>query len=181
MCRLAFALLVPLAVSLATACDVLDDEEDVSGLIAVQPVVVALGPTGVADGLLVGETAVAPGTFLAQIRDEMPTVDSVGITRIKLVPGAATGVAAWADVYQGEVLVQLVPEGGQALAVGKVTAPATGLDTLTVTVTTDRGTLDRSPAIAEGRFAVRLQGGTPRAAGDAFDLNVRTEIEYMAF
>lgn len=180
MCRLALALLIP-ALFAGPACDVLNDDEDVSGLIAVHPVVVKLAPTGVADGLLSGETAVNPATFLAQIREQMPTIDSVGITRIKLVPGTATGVAAWADVFQGELLVQLVPEGGQPVQVGKVTTPTGGLETLTVTVTTDRTTLDGSPAIAEGRFSVRLVGGTPRAASDAFALDVRAEVEFMAF
>ena len=125
-----------------------------------------------------------PDTFLANLRAEMGTIASVGITRIAIQPLASgvVDVAAWSDLYEGELLVQLVPSsGGTPLPIGKVSVPAGGLEPLTATVTTSRGALDAAPDIAAGRFSVRLLAGSARAASDAFALSVRVEIELMAF
>jgi len=172
-----------LLVPLLAACDALAGETDVSGLIASQLVSVALSPEGVAGGLLVSEKAVNPDTFLAQIRGQMASIESVSITRVQVeaLGNGAVDVAAWSDVYQGELLVVLVPTSGNPIQVAQVSVPTSGLATLTATVTTSREALDAVPDIAAGRFTVRLTGGTGRAATDTFALTARVSLEFIAF
>jgi len=165
------------------ACDALNDETDVSGLIASQFVSLSLAPEGIAGGLLVSEKAVNAETFLAQLREQLPTIDSVSLLRVKVeaMPTGAVDVAAWSDVYQGELLVVLVPQSGAPIQVAQVTVPESGLAILSATVTTTQGALDKAPDIAAGRFSVRLTGGTTRAASDTFALTARVELEFLAF
>ena len=176
--------LLPLLCLHLTACDLFDDETDVAGLIASQFVAITVDGADVADGLLTSDGAVNPDNFLANLREQMGTIESVNVTRIALVASNTerVEVSKWADVYTGEVLVQLVPSsGGAPILVGKVNVPAFGLDPLSPSVQTSREALDAVPDIAAGRFSVRLTAGTPRAATDAFKLPIRVEIEFIAF
>lgn len=164
-------------------CDAFDDDTDLGGLIASQFVSITVDPADIADGFLTSDGEVTPETFLVQLEDKASSITSVNVSRIELAPGAngVEGVVAWADVYQGELLVQLVPSGGSPVQIGRVEVPATGLDELSVPVTTNRSALDSAPNIAAGRFAVRVTAGTPRTAGDDFQLPLRAEIEFQVF
>lgn len=169
--------------ALASGCDSLAGETDVTGLIASQFVSVTLDQDAVDGGAIAAEKAVNPDTFLAQVREKMATIDAVSITRIKIdaLDNGAVGADAWSDILSGELVVTLVPQSGNPIEAAHVTVPASGRDVLVTTVTATRAQLDAAPDIAAGRFSVRLSAATPRQASDTFALTARVEIEFIAF
>ncbi len=176
---LSFALLMPLS-----GCDLFDDDEDVGGLIASQFVTVTVDPSDLSGGLLVSDAAVNSDTFLASLKERMGEIESVNVTRISIEPSPSgvEGVTAWSDLYQGELLVLLLPAGGgPAQQIGRVTVPESGFAALSPLVTTTRQALDAVPDIAAGRFSVRLSAGSTRTAADTFSAPIRVEIELVAF
>lgn len=176
--------LVLLPVLHVAACDALTDDTDVGGLIATQGVLVVVDGPDVAEGVLVSDGAVNPDTFLAVLREKMDTIASVNVLRITLEASnqERVEVSKWADLYQGELLVQVVPSsGGAPIQIGRVAVPEFGLDPLSPTVTATREALDAAPDIAAGRFSVRLTAGTTRSASESFKLPVRVELELIAF
>jgi len=184
MHHLARLSLLPLVAVAVAACDALTDDSDIGGLIASHFTSVLVDGPDVSAGVLVSDGAVNPDTFLANLREQMGTIESVDVLRIELRASneERVEVSKWADVYQGEILVQLVPSsGGAPVQIGRVAAPEFGLDPLTATVTTRREVLDGVPDIAAGRFSVRLTAGTPRSASDSFKLPIRVELELIAF
>ena len=126
---------IPLVLALMSlaslaSCDALNGEEDVGGLIATHSTSIPVDPGDLSDGLLVSETAVNPTTFLAQLRERMGDIESVDITRMTISIGSSgvEDVAKWSDVWNGEVLVHLVPTGGPPMPIGKAALRRSGGD-----------------------------------------------------
>lgn len=171
-----------------SSCDFLTDngEEDVAGLIGSQFVPITLTGASVSNGIIAGETAVKPEAFLTNLRAKLghePT--RVDLVRIGLEwPETSTGagIASWAEAFDDKVEIQVLPEGSNIpILVGESSRPDTGLAAWAPKVVIPRGGFDNYPAVAQGRFTVRLSGSTSKTSADQFSLPVRVELEIIAF
>lgn len=181
-------LLVALVAPLGASCDALTDNgnEDIAGLIGSQFVPITVTGASISNGVITGETALRPESFLTNLRAKLghtPTrVDLLRISVERPIESTGAGVDAWAELFTDKVELFIVPEGSDLpILVGEGSRPATGVAAWAPEVAIPRGGLDRFPAVAEGRFAVRLSGVTSKAASDSFSFPIRIELELMAF
>lgn len=176
------------AVLFQVSCDALTDNgnDDVAGLIGSQFIPITLTGASVSEGLIAGQTTLRAESFLTNLRAKLghdPTrVDLVriGVERPEASTGA--GIASWAEAFSDKVEIQILPEGsGIPILVGEGTRPATGVAAWAPRVLIPRGGFDNYPAVAEGRFTVRISGTTAKSATDTFSFPVRVELEFIAF
>lgn len=170
------------AVVALAGCDVFDHgDEDLAGLIGTQFVPMTIDQSGVAEGTLKTEAQVAPASFLTAVKEKFGRdFERVELSAVRIKAQNA-GVAAWSDIYSGEVSVALIPASqAAAIVVAKGTPPA-GTAELAPTVTAGPKALDAFPDIAAGNFRVQVSGATPKGSGDSFSQTVTIELEFLVF
>jgi len=178
--RAATSLLVLLSL---TGCD-LGDETDVAGLIGSQFVGVRLDEGDLGEGVLSASGSLNPELFLTNLRESLGRdPSSLELTRIALSAGA-TGVeniSSWRDAFSSDISVSFLVEGSPPIVAGSLPLPASGLGAIEGRVLVKRQTLDRFPAIREGRFSVQLSAPSVRSPSEAFVLPARVELEFIVF
>lgn len=166
-----------------TACD-LGDETDVAGLIGSQFVGVRLDEGDLNEGTLSASGALNPDLFLSNLRASLGRdPSSLELTRVALSVGATglDGISNWRDAFSSDVSVLFVVDGSPPIVAGSLALPASGLAAIEGRVLVKRQTLDRFPAIREGRFSVQLSAPSGRSPSETFVLPVRVELEFIVF
>lgn len=166
-----------------TACD-LGNETDVAGLIGSQFVDVRLDEGDLSEGTLSGSGALNPEVFLSRLRESLGRdPSSLELTRVALSAGTTgvEGITSWRDAFSSDISVSFLVEGSPPIVAGSLPLPASGLGAIEGRVLVKRQTLDRFPAIREGRFSVQLSAPSVRSPSEVFALPARVELEFIVF
>jgi hypothetical protein len=123
------------------------------------------------------------GAFLHSARQTLgrdPSRIRVTATEMTLDPGT-TGVASFAELFNGTVEVILEADVGGTVAVARVSAP-TGTGPIAMGVIADDAAL--APILAallDGNFRVGIRGTTALTAADDFDARIDVGIGFAAY
>ena len=170
-----------MVLALAAGCDAFSDNESTGGVIQSHQFVATLDNAAL-DANVLTATVAAPDAFVPAFRDKNSVgPSSVSVLSVELLPQlqSADNIAAWADLFVGEITVSLVTADGR-IALSRVATPADGFANLSMSVIAGDGALDRFPAIAAGDFTVEISAGSPRDGSSTFKAFVSIVIEFLA-